>query len=92
MCGAPSCSTIRLVARETVVIRLELHLDDESLTGRASDGTGTAKEFVGWIGLVGAIDALVPGSAPVRRRPSDRGFASCPTTEPTMTVTAKELQ
>jgi hypothetical protein len=55
------------VDRQTVVIRLELHLDDDSLTGRASDGSGAAREFVGWLGLVAAIDALVPGSAPVPR-------------------------
>jgi hypothetical protein len=44
---------------QTVVIRLELHLADGSLTGRASDGAGAAKEFTGWMGLVAAIDALV---------------------------------
>jgi hypothetical protein len=47
------------VDRQTVVIRLELHLADDALTGRASDGTGPAREFAGWMGLVAAIDALV---------------------------------
>jgi hypothetical protein len=49
---------------QAVVIRLELHLDGDSLTGRASDGTGAAREFVGWLGLVAAIDGLVGGTAP----------------------------
>jgi hypothetical protein len=70
MCRAPASSRIRAVDRQTVVIRLELHLDDESLTGRASDGSGTAREFVGWLGLVAAIDALVPGNSPAPRAPA----------------------
>ena len=46
---------------QTVVIRLELHPDDGSVSGRASVGSGAAREFVGWMGLVAAIDALVGG-------------------------------
>jgi hypothetical protein len=42
-----------------IVIRLELRLEDDALTGRASDGAGAARDFVGWMGLVAAIDALV---------------------------------
>jgi hypothetical protein len=53
-----------MVDRQTVVIRLELHPADGSVTGRASDASGAAREFVGWMGLVAAIDALVPGSSP----------------------------
>jgi len=49
------------VARQMVVIRLELHPDDESVSGRASAGSGAVREFVGWMGLVAAIDALVRG-------------------------------
>ena len=37
-----------------MVTRLELQLEDDSLTGRASDGAGGAREFVGWMGLVAA--------------------------------------
>jgi hypothetical protein len=63
MCRAPALSRIGVVD-QTIVIRLELHLADDSLSGRASDATGAAKQFVGWLGLVAAIDALVPGSSP----------------------------
>jgi hypothetical protein len=54
------------VTGETVVIRLELQPSDDSLRGRASDASGAGRDFVGWVGLVAAIDALVPGgpSAP----------------------------
>jgi hypothetical protein len=42
----------------TVVIGLELHLSGDSLTGRATGGTGEVRDFAGWLGLVAAIDAL----------------------------------
>ncbi len=58
--------------RQTIVIRLELHPDDESLSGRASDTSGVTREFVGWMGLVAAIDALVPASI----KPQDEGEPS----------------
>ena len=64
MCRALSWSTIGTVDRQTVVIRLELHPDRDSLSGRASDASGEVREFVGWMGLVAAIDALVLGSSP----------------------------
>jgi hypothetical protein len=81
MCRAPGRWKIDAVDRQTVVIRLELHLDDDSLTGRASAGTGAAREFVGWMGLVSAIDALIPGSSrastvPDAIRPPNGGAAS----------------
>ena len=49
---------------QTVVIRLELHLADQSLTGRASAPTGAAREFAGWMGMVAAVDALLAPRAP----------------------------
>jgi hypothetical protein len=45
-------------------IRLELCLLGYSLSGRASDHHGATREFVGWVGLVAAVDALVRGGAP----------------------------
>jgi hypothetical protein len=63
----------RRVPHQTVVIRLELDLADDSLTGRASDGTGAAREFAGWLGLVSAIDALLVGNTPVPRAPASVG-------------------
>jgi hypothetical protein len=44
---------------KTAAISLELSLDGDSLTGRASDGAGTEREFSGWLGLVSAIEALI---------------------------------
>ena len=73
----------------TMTIRLELRYEDESLTGRAVNGSGQ-REFTGWIGLLAAIDELIGPSlntstsqeesmsietAPTAvMRPGDRGF------------------
>lgn len=45
-------------------IRLELLVTEDSLSGRASGRDGQARDFYGWVGLVGAIDALVRGNQP----------------------------
>jgi hypothetical protein len=75
MCPAAGRSRIGAMDRQTVVIRLELHPDDDSVSGRAIGGSGAAREFVGWMGLVAAIDALMPGGSPTPRapKPSDEG-------------------
>lgn len=44
---------------EPVVIRLELRLAGDSVTGRASGDGGVAHDFVGRLGLLAAIDALL---------------------------------
>ncbi len=59
--------------RQSVVIRLELHLTDDAMSGRATDSSGTARQFTGWLGLLGAIDALVPGGPPVSADAVARG-------------------
>ena len=40
-------------------IRMELRLDGDLPTGRASDEQGRVKDFAGWLGLVAAIDELL---------------------------------
>jgi hypothetical protein len=75
MCRTPGWSRIGVVDRQTVVIRLELQRADDALTGRASDGGGAAREFVGWMGLVAAIDALVRGAAHAPTAPDSSGAA-----------------
>jgi hypothetical protein len=42
-----------------VNISLELHIEDDELVGRARNGTGEGREFLGWLGLLCAIDALL---------------------------------
>jgi len=60
------------VEGEAVTITLELRVAGDSLAGRAVDGAGHARDFSGWLGLVAAIDALVPAAAEDERRGVDR--------------------
>jgi len=72
-----------MVDGKTVIIRLELRLAGDSLTGRASDGTGAARDFAGWLGLVAALDALVAGAPSVPGAPdSDDLTSSVPRGKP----------
>jgi hypothetical protein len=47
----------------TAAISLELSMDGDSLTGSASDEAGARKEFSGWLGLISAIEALIPSES-----------------------------
>jgi hypothetical protein len=44
---------------KTAAISLDLSLDGDSLTGRATDEAGIHREFSGWLGLVSAIEGLI---------------------------------
>ena len=46
----------------TVHIRLELRDDGDCFAGRATSDEAS-REFHGWIGLMGAIEALYPAAA-----------------------------
>ena len=43
----------------TINVSLELRLEEGRLSGRATDQVGASREFDGWLGLIGAIDAVV---------------------------------
>jgi hypothetical protein len=64
---APALTHPGRVDGRSITITLELDVAGESLTGRATDGTGAARTFSGWLGLVGALDGLLyaaPAPAP----------------------------
>jgi hypothetical protein len=46
----------------TIEIRLELELDGETVSGRATSNGGETREFCGWIGLIGLVDSLLDGA------------------------------
>ena len=46
----------------TIEIKLELELDGETVSGRATDDDGQTREFSGWIGLIGLVDSLLDGA------------------------------
>ena len=56
MCVARAC--LKLAPMSTV-ITLELDLDGETVSGHATDARGARREFNGWIGLMGVLDALL---------------------------------
>jgi hypothetical protein len=43
----------------TTQITLELELDGDTVSGTTVDSRGTRREFSGWIGLMGVLDALL---------------------------------
>ena len=55
----------------SVLITLELEPDGETLSGHAAGADGVRREFHGWIGLMGVLDAVLDAA----------GKASSPTTQ-----------
>ena len=72
MCGGPRTLILSGVDSKKTSIHLELDLEvaDGSLSGRVHNGSGPVREFSGWLGLVGAIDALIPTTS----APYDKAF------------------
>jgi hypothetical protein len=72
MCGGPFSPILSGVDSETNPIHLDLELEvtDGALSGRVKNGSGPVKAFSGWLGLVGAIDALIPDT----HAPYDKAF------------------
>jgi hypothetical protein len=60
-------------ADKSIHLDLELEVTDGSLSGRVHDGSAPVRAFSGWLGLVGAIDALIPDT----HAPYDKAFP-CP--------------
>ncbi|MDQ3936216.1 MAG: hypothetical protein M3340_16475 [Actinomycetota bacterium] len=44
-------------------ISLDVSLAGDCLTGTATSATGVERPFCGWLGLIAAIDALLPQDA-----------------------------
>ena len=51
----------------TTTITLELALDGDTVRGHAVDADGVRREFSGWIGLMGVLDALLQGETNAHR-------------------------
>ena len=58
-CRVPDAGVVNTT---TTQITLELELDGDSVSGHAVDAEGAQREFYGWIGLMGALDALLDGA------------------------------
>ena len=44
---------------QTRHIAIDVHLDGDTISGRAGDGTGRPKSFQGWLELLMALDGLL---------------------------------
>jgi hypothetical protein len=47
------------MSAESVHIAIDVRVDGEEISGQAGDGVGQPKQFSGWLGLIGALDALL---------------------------------
>jgi hypothetical protein len=54
------------MAEETIRVLCELQTVGDSLTGRAARHDGETREFTGWLGLLGALQALLADADPGR--------------------------
>jgi hypothetical protein len=64
---------VEAVTADVVRIELEVRVVDESLVGLARVADGTTREFAGWLGLMTALEALLPAeSEPGTDRLEDR--------------------
>ena len=59
-----------VMEQRTVSIRLEVKVQGDEVRGHASSGDAAARPFAGWLGLIGAIDALLGDSLPTEEAPA----------------------
>ena len=60
MAGRRASPMLRVMERRTVTITLQVQVDGDDVRGSArDDAAGEPRVFAGWLGLVGAIDALL---------------------------------
>ena len=53
-----------------LTLTLEIRPDGESFTGRAAEPGAATIEFVGWLGLIAALDSLLRAALPVDDAPA----------------------
>jgi hypothetical protein len=47
------------VSVQTRHIAIDVHLDGDEISGRAGNGTDQPQPFLGWLGLIVALDGLL---------------------------------
>jgi hypothetical protein len=55
------------VTHRTVLIDIDVRVDRDQVTGHAADGVSQPEPFLGWLGLLGALDRLVGDASSARR-------------------------
>ena len=51
---------------QIVHIDIDVRVDGDQITGHAGDGVSQARPFLGWLGLIGALDRLMGDSVSAR--------------------------
>lgn len=62
-------------------ISIDVRVDGEEISGQAADGLGHRKPFSGWLGLIGALDALLGHASTNGNEPAVRMCLAFATTE-----------
>jgi hypothetical protein len=62
LCGQSAGRMIDAMAGRAVRVVLELEPDEESITGRLQLGNGSTRDFAGWLGLINALQGLMPAA------------------------------
>jgi hypothetical protein len=60
------------VTAQSFEIVLDVHVDGEEISGHACDAEGLRKPFLGWLGLIAALDGLLDCSQPHEPQPAAR--------------------
>jgi hypothetical protein len=60
------------VTVHTFEIVLDVHVDGDEISGHARDADGLHKPFLGWLGLIAALDGLLDCSQPREPQPAAR--------------------
>ena len=47
------------MSAESVQVAIDVRVDGREIRGLATDGDGRTERFSGWLGLIGALDALL---------------------------------
>lgn len=51
---------------QVVHIDIDLRIDGDQIAGHAGDGVSQPRPFLGWLGLISALDRLIAGPVPAR--------------------------
>jgi len=47
------------MAAQILHIAIDIRVDGDQIAGHAGDGSGEPRPFMGWLGLIGALDLLI---------------------------------
>jgi hypothetical protein len=53
---------------KTLRIVVDVRVDGDEISGQAGDEAGESRQFLGWLGLIAALDGLLDVSKPLPER------------------------